>query len=135
MPRESGNVMNIVTSMICVLTMTIMVISYFGCAGLLERKAAISQIARKYILRMETVGYLTENDCQTMAAELSKIGAVELDFTGSTLSEVTYGAEIVLMIRGKLEGDRMIPGKKLLETEFGAMLYEFTETKKSTAKN
>ena len=130
-----GSVAHIVTTMVCILAMMITALSYCSCVALLERKAAISQVARKYILRMETIGYLTEKDCQQMTAELSALGAVELDFTGSTQNEVGYGSPITLCIRGKLEGNGITDDGMLSGTFLGTVLYEFSEIKMSTAKN
>ena len=127
--------MNLVSTMICVLAMTVIVLGYFGCAGLLERKAAISQVVRKYLLRMETTGYLTEDDSVALEAELTGLGATELDFTGSTMNEVEYGAEIILKIRGKITAEGMLAGDSLFGTLLGTTRYEFSEQKMSTAKH
>ena len=98
---------------------------YDGCDALLygkhsadSPKTEISQLARKYILRMETVGYLTTEDNTSLCQELSAAGVTEINLSGTTQSEVSYGVPITLQISGKLKGE-----------------YLFEEKRTSTAKN
>lgn len=135
MSGHKGSVMNVLAVCICVLTMTIVMLAFIGSIGLMNSKASISQIARKYILKMETVGYLTGNDCVELSAELTKLGAVDLDFTGTTMNQVEYGSPILLVIRGKISGQSVSADGGLLQTVFGNGFYEFEERRMSTAKN
>lgn len=106
------------TAGICMLAMTVMMLSYMDNVWLIHQKAAVRQIARQYILRMETVGYLTEADRIRMGQELSGVGVTQLELEGTTLSPVQYGDIITLEIRGVLEGE-----------------YDFEEKRISTAKH
>ena len=133
--RRKGSIMNVLAACICILTMTIIMMAFMGSVGLLNSKAAVSQIARKYILRMETVGYLTENDRVELSRELTEVGVVDLDFTGTTLSQVDYGSPILLVIHGKVSGQIAATGGGLLRKVFGKSFYEFEERRMSTAKN
>lgn len=92
--------------------------SYMQNVSLIQQKSKVDQIARKYILRMETVGYLNVSDHALLCQELEEAGVTELELEGTTLQEVTYGEVIALRIRGKLEG-----------------AYEFDEKRVSTAKH
>ncbi|MCM1342207.1 MAG: hypothetical protein NC246_00060 [Muribaculaceae bacterium] len=107
-----------VSAGICMLAMTVLMLSYMDNVWLIHQKTAVSQIARQYILRMETVGYLTEEDRIRLGRELAGAGVTELELEGTTLSPVTYGDIITLEIRGKLEGE-----------------YDFEEKRISTAKH
>lgn len=100
------------------LAMTVVILSYMGNVGLIRQKEQVSQIARKYILKMETQGVLTDADRTALIMELELTGVTDLRLDGSTVAPVGYGEQIVLMIRGKL-GDE----------------YEFEEKKVSTAKH
>ena len=100
------------------LAMTVVMLSYMGNTRLVYQKARISQTARKYILRMETEGELTEADRIYMIRELEGLGVTELNLSGTTMGRVQYGEPIVLMFTGKLEGT-----------------YEFEEKRVSTAKH
>lgn len=133
--KRKGNVVDVLTVGIFVLGMTVLMIAYLGNIRLMEQKDEISQIARKYILRMETVGYLTGNDRVQMSQELSVLGAENLDFTGTTMNQVNYGEPIVLVIRGTISGQNVIVSGELLGSVFEEKQYTFEERRMSTAKN
>lgn len=103
---------------ICILAMTVVVLSYMESVALLHQKAFIGQMARRYILRMETVGYLTEREQTVFIQELDAMGVTEISLEGTTCRKVGYGAEIVLQVSGKLKGE-----------------FKFEEKRVSTAKN
>ena len=118
MKKEKGNVGELMISGICLLALTVIMLAYLDSAGLIHQKTQVSQIARKYILRMETVGMLTDTDRIAISNELQAVGITNLRFDGTTLSQVNYGEPIILQIRGRLENG-----------------YEFTEKRVSTAKH
>ncbi len=118
MKKESGSVGNLMVTGLCVLAMTALMICYVGNARLVYRKAEVSQVARKYILRMETTGELTDADRIYLIQELEALGVTGLDLSGTTMDRVHYGEPIVLMLSGKLEGE-----------------YDIREKRVSTAKN
>lgn len=118
MKRERGNVGELMASGICLLAMTVVMLAYLDSAGLIHQKTQVSQIARKYILRMETVGMLTGADQTALSIELEAVGVSEFQLDGTTTSQVDYGEPIILQIRGKLKNG-----------------YEFTEKRVSTAKH
>ncbi len=118
MRKEKGSIGDIMSAGICMLAMTVLMLSYMNNVWLIHRKTEVSQIARQYILKMETVGYLTEEDRIRLGRELDEAGVTQLELEGTTMSPVTYGDIITLEIRGKLEGE-----------------YDFEEKRISTAKN
>lgn len=118
MKGQRGSIGDLMTSGLCLLAMTVVMVTYLGSAALIRQKTEISQIARKYILRMETVGMLTEEDRAALCRELEEAGAVEIRLDGTTLWQVNYGEPIILQIEGRLNGE-----------------YEFTEKRVSTAKH
>lgn len=117
MKKEKGNIGDLMAASICMLLMTLLLVSYMDSVRLVDEKTEIDQIARKYILRMETVGMLTESDRQLLGRELETAGASGISLEGTTFDRVGYGEEIVLKIRGKLRG-----------------IYGFEEKRMSTAK-
>lgn len=118
MKKENGSVGELIAAGICILAMTVVMLAYLDNMGLIVRKTEISQIARKYILRMETVGMLTEEDRAALCEELTAAGVTELELEGTTLWRAEYGDPIALRIQGKLQGK-----------------YDFTENRMSTAKH
>lgn len=103
---------------LCILGMTVVMLSYMDNVSLIHQKTEVGQVARKYILRMETVGYLTASDETALQQELTSLGVTEIDLEGTTLHEMSYGSPITLEISGKLKGE-----------------YAFEEKRVSTAKN
>lgn len=117
MKKEKGNIGDLMAAGICMLLMTVLLAAYMDSVRLVDEKTEINQIARKYILRMETLGMLTESDRLLLCRELETAGASEVSLEGTTLDRAGYGEEIVLRIRGKLRG-----------------IYGFEEKRVSTAK-
>lgn len=118
MRQEKGSIGDIMAAGICMLAMTVLMLSYMDQVWLIHQKTEVSQIARQYILKMETVGYLEEADRIRLSRELDSAGVTELELAGTTMTPVTYGDVIVLEIRGKLGGE-----------------YDFEEKRVSTAKH
>ena len=118
MKKCAGNIGDILTTGICILAMTAVMVSYMDSVALIQQKTQVGQIARKFILRMETIGYLTDADRTIMTAELEQAGVTEISYAGTTMSEVGYGEPITLKITGKLKEE-----------------YVFEEQRASTAKN
>ncbi len=118
MRQEKGSIGDVMSAGICMLALTALMLSYMDNVRLIHQKTEVSQIARQYILKMETVGYLTEEDRIGLRMELDGAGVSELELTGTTMSPVTYGDIITLEIRGRLGG-----------------VHDFEEKRISTAKH
>lgn len=116
--KQKGNVMDVMSTGICILAMCALVLFYLQIMGMITQKQEVNQVTRKYILRMETVGYLTVDDAAFLNSELSNIGISEVNLEGTTMNRVGYGEPISLRVRGKLKGG-----------------VTFEERKVSTAKN
>lgn len=113
MKREQGSVADIMAAGLCMLAMTVVMLAYMRNVELINTKAAVNQIARKYILRMETTGQLTAADRTVLVQELESLGVTELELAGTTMDWVGYGETIVLMIQGRLEGGYEIREKRV----------------------
>lgn len=118
MKKEAGSIGDLLAVCICMILMTVLLAAYMDSVRLIAEKTEINQIARKYILRMETVGVLTESDRILFGRELETAGASAVSLEGTTFDRVGYGEEIVLKIRGRLRN-----------------IYGFEEKRVSTAKN
>ena len=82
--KEAGNVGEILTMGLCILALTAVMISYMENVQLIAKKAEVGQLARCYLLKMETVGYLTAPDQTQLTAELENLGVTGIDYEGST---------------------------------------------------
>lgn len=118
MKKSKGNVGDIMITGFCLLAMTVLVLSYTDNVQLIQQKTEVSQLARKYILKMEAVGYLTPADKTSLTTELQVLGVTDISYEGTTVNAVYYGEPIALQIEGKLRDK-----------------YDFTEKRVSTAKN
>lgn len=113
MKREQGSVTDIMAAGLCMLAMTVVMLAYMGNVELINTKAAVNQIARKYILRMETTGQLTPADRIALVQELEGVGMTEVELAGTTVDWVGYGETVVLMIQGRLEDGYEIREKRV----------------------
>ena len=72
----------------------------------LRTREEANQIARAYLLQMETEGYLTDAAAKELARSLEEAcGLTEIDLSGSSRLKAAYGEMIQLVIRGKMEVD------------------------------
>ncbi len=117
-PGQEGSIGDLLSVGLCILAMIAVMTSFMDCMALIGRKTAAGQIARNYILRMETVGYLTQADEERLREELTRNGITDIELTGTTKEQTVYGTQITLRIRGKIGGS-----------------YDFEELRESTAKN
>nr|WP_318685791.1 hypothetical protein [uncultured Acetatifactor sp.] len=118
MTREKGNIVNLIAAGICVIAMTAVMAVYLECIFLVRQKSQVSQLARKYILKMETTGCLTANDRTELVLELERLGVTQVDLTGTTMDAANYSEPISLEISGKIKGE-----------------FPFEEKRVSTSKN
>lgn len=116
--KESGNVGEILAMGLCILALTAVMISYMDNVQLIAKKAEVGQLARCYLLKMETVGYLTPPDQIQLTKDLEKLGMTGIDYEGSTLNPAGYGNDVILQIHCRL-----------------GEAYEINEKRVSTAKN
>ncbi len=116
--RDEGNVADVMVTGIFVLAMAVVMLSFLENIQMIQQKADVDQIARRYILRMESEGGLTGEDKILLVDELEQMGVTQISLNGSTMAEAGYGTAIELHIHGFLGGE-----------------YEFHETRVSTAKH
>lgn len=133
--KRQGSVMDFMSVCICILAMSIVLTAYFYCSDLLLRKGQVSQVARCYILKMETVGCLTEGDKNKLLAELHSIGVQGIDLSGSTVNPVEYGDSVILHIRGRMRGRVWEERHDLFQSVFTAREVPVEELRMSTAKH
>lgn len=133
--KREGSVLDMLSVCICILALAVVVTAYFYCSDLLLRKGQISQVSRCYILKMETVGCLTETDKIRMLEELQAIGLQNADLTGSTMEPVQYGDNVILRIRGNLRGRIWGEEHDLFRSVFTVREVPMEETRMSTAKH
>ena len=78
--KNKGNIGDIAASGICILAMSAVMVMYFQCAGLIQLKNQAGQLARRYMLVMETVGYLMPEEHLRLENELTALGISDISF-------------------------------------------------------
>lgn len=132
--KSPANVMNLVTIGMSILAITIVVMVYLQCTELMLLKLEVSQVSRKYILKMETEGYLTPHNQNELLLELKELGLKNVELTGTTLLPVAYGDTIILRIKGNIQKN-MLKQEEVWNGATDVRLLEVEEKRMSTAKN
>lgn len=115
MKKRKGSIINAISGIFVLLAVAILSLSCLYILQVALLKEDIRQIARGYVLEMETVGYLTPESRSALILELGNKNLTNIDLAGSSFSAVGYGNDIVLSIKGTLPS-------RLLNTSAGDML-------------
>lgn len=91
------NTLVLLLEMIIVCAMLVVI---FGAFASISDKWGMRQVAREYLLIMETEGYLSGTDQANLIADLEGYGLYNVSLAGTTTSEVDYGDRIYLCISG-----------------------------------
>ena len=104
----------------CMLTffICILIVVCFDYMKIVGTKQSCDQIARTYILRMESVGYLTDEDINQMKNDLAELGITNISTTGTTTASnpSSYGERITLQFSGDY-GEYKINEKRISTTK------------------
>lgn len=102
-----------------VLLSTGMVFGLVLCLGsmleILRAREEMNQIARAYLLEMETVGYLTDERARMLMTSLEECGLQDISLSGTTLNPVSYGNQIRVEVTGQIRVNLMVRIPFLLE--------------------
>ena len=98
MKKRKGSIVDILPSMIMVIAAVMLIMVFFDLYQILSLNEDVKQIARKYMLTMETMGYLDPPNQTTLVQELSDLQVTDIDLTGSTMSDAGYGNAVYLQI-------------------------------------
>lgn len=113
--KVAGNIGDYLAACLCMLFLSMLLMAYMESISLLEAKQDVDQIGRRFMLRMETVGCLSNQDRMILMHELENAGVTEIDLSGTSFQNVEYGQEITLQIKGKL-GRNYEVNEKLVST-------------------
>ena len=105
MKKDKGNIMSIFPAIFTIVAVAMMLVFYIGWMGNVAKSDEVRQVGREYILAMETEGRMSSSMESAMRSELSAKGLKNIDLSGTTISDVGYGNEIFLNVKGDLEVD------------------------------
>lgn len=101
--KDQGSMIEFVYVMVTLVVVCIICIIMMNWYSNLDKKTKIEMIGREYILRMESVGYLGEEEQANLLNDLTEQGLIDISLTGTTKDHVNYGDKILLNISGSLE--------------------------------
>jgi hypothetical protein len=103
--KKKGYVGEMLTSLVITAFCIIVLITGINYVATVKDYAVANQISRKYILRMETVGYLRIEDSDCLLNEMEDAGFSNVNLVGSTNTKQAFGEDVILSIsflqRGK----------------------------------
>lgn len=131
--KEAGSIIeNMLVALVGMVLTTAFLVIIFGAFASISDKWRMNQVAREYMLLMETEGYLTAEDKEELIKELEECGLYNISLSGTTVSEVGYGNRIYLKISGTYDNNvlRFAGGISKVTTSPSAYSIE----RRSTAK-
>lgn len=133
--KRKGNVIDWLGSLIFILAIILLIFAYLNFSKVFDIKEDVKQVSREYMLRMETVGYLTPEDTVSLTNRLQALGVTNIDLTGSTTgAPAGYGNRIVLVITCTIPGDNLEIGGDIFSAAFQDTSYPMKVVRESTAK-
>ena len=100
--KDKGILDQFLPAIVMIVLMAVLWTGSMVSASNIERSSDIHHVARTYLLRMESDGYLTEENRTLLLTELEALDMEHIDLTGTSFSDVGYGNPIRLVIRGKV---------------------------------
>lgn len=101
--KDDGSFLSISPVVLTVIFVGMLLIGFTSWMSNIDRKTQLDSIARKYILAMETTGYLTADQESALEIELNDGGLKNVIFSGTTKAQQEYGQEIILSISGDMK--------------------------------
>lgn len=133
MQKKAGSMMKLLPILLAMAAMAAVTVMYITYMSDYDRREYADQIAREYILKMETQGYLSENMKNNLISDLDGAGFTGINLQGTTMSKAEYGDEIALMIHASLETEEYV-FENLLGKRTDRKIRHITISKKSTSK-
>lgn len=134
--KRKGNLIgSAICSLIIILAIILLIFGYLDLVKVFDIKEDVKQASREYMLRMETVGYLTPEDAAALTNRLQSLGVTDIDLTGSTTGgPAGYGNRIKLVISCSIPGESLDINSDILNAVFRDTSYPVTVVRESTAK-
>ncbi len=98
--NASTVVSDMIPVLITIIITGVMALCYISWISMFETKEHIDSIAREYVLKMGTVGYLTLQDRALLLQELQAQNLENISLQGTTENKVESGETVTLKISG-----------------------------------
>lgn len=133
MKKKCGSMMKMLPVLLAMAAMTAITVMYLTYMSDYDKRESADQIAREYILRMETQGYLSEEMKNNLISDLGDIGVSGINLQGTTMAKAAYGDEIALIINASVETEEHV-FENLLSKRTDRKVRHIKISKKSTSK-
>ncbi len=100
--KDDGFLYRLLPVFISLTVAAVLVVLSAGFFTAIRQRDLIDQLAREYLLKMETEGYLSDGRREELTASLAQAGLCSISLDGTTFAEVSYGDRISLCIYGTL---------------------------------
>lgn len=130
--KEASIIENMLVMLLELVVVCAFLVIIFGAFSGISDKWGMRQVAREYMLLMETEGYLTSSDQAALIAELEEYGLYNISISGTTTSKQEYGSRIHLVITGTYDENILAFAGGLSKVTNNPVT--ITITKQSTAK-
>lgn len=134
MKKRKGAIEEMFSLFFGILISVVIVVLFLYTVNVVSIDADINRIGRKYLLEMETQGYLTASARTELEQQLRDMGATEIDFTGTTMSEPGYGNPIYLEVTVRIPLRFLNTDAGLTGTFTEQRIWTYTISQVSTAK-
>lgn len=104
--KKEGVINNIIPLLLAILVCTALSFMTINWTSQMTERRDIDSVLRTYILRMESRGYLSEEDKTSMIQELTDLGVTNITFGNTNiglLNRIPYGEKICLEVYGKVK--------------------------------
>ena len=135
MKKDQGNMMSIFPAIFTIIAVAVMLVFYVGWMANVTKKDEGRQIGREYILAMEAEGRLTSTMETSLRTELTSKGLRNIDLSGTTMTDVGYGNEIFLCVKGDLKVNRYMTATNSFQLVQSTGVIPISFTLESTAKH
>ena len=101
--KDKGILEHFLPALIIIVLLAVLWTGSMISASNIDRSSDIHHVARTYLLRMESDGCLTEENKSLLIAELEALDMTEIDLTGTSFTDVGYGNQVRLVIKGHVK--------------------------------
>ncbi|PJI06579.1 MULTISPECIES: hypothetical protein [Clostridium] len=99
--KSEGGIEVVVATLVAVLALGFTMVYFISNMIPVINKYKVETVVRKYALKEEQEGYLSPSNVSSMESELKNIGISNINISGTTLSPVEYGEDVLINISYK----------------------------------
>lgn len=135
MAKKKKAIGNMLTCLICLVVMFAVVYFAVYVGSFMRVGIEKSRIERRFMLQMETDGYLSPSVKDKLIEELARIGVSDVSLDGTTMVPAGYGNDVILSVTGRLNIALITGMSSHMTWIYGGSSVDFRIYQISTAKN